>query len=137
MSNNPLYEEDPSTDAYLCTVRESSPDPTVHIALRLKRLCDQNHLSIYRLSKLCGVSYSVLHRIWLHDACPSIDTLAKICRGLNITLGQFFSEIDIPVLETTDETKKLVKLYLLLPANKRKLLFAYLYGLCDGEYISL
>ena len=58
-------------------------------------------------------------------------------RGPMLYISVMCGGSDSPHTETTDETKKLVKLYLLLPANKRKLLFAYLYGLCDGEYISL
>lgn len=62
------------------------------VANRILQLCAQRNISVYALAILCGVDKSTIYSI-LGDKSrsPEIATIKKICDGLEITLGCFFS----------------------------------------------
>ena len=70
------------------------------IAARIKQLCYENDLSVYSLAIFCGVDKSTIYGI-LSDRSksPEVATIKKICDGLEITLGQFFSTPEFDALE--------------------------------------
>ena len=59
----------------------------------------------YRLAKNCGLSESTIANIFKRNTMPSIPTLEAICRGMGITLSQFFASGDM--VELTPELKDL------------------------------
>lgn len=70
------------------------------IAFRINGLCEENSMSPYALAILCGVDKSTVYSI-LGDKSksPEVVTIKKICDGLGITLGQFFSTLEFDSLE--------------------------------------
>lgn len=56
------------------------------------RLRTERNWSEYTLAKNCGLSQSTIGGWYRSHQTPTIQTLDKICRGLGITLSQFFAE---------------------------------------------
>lgn len=62
------------------------------IKQRILQLCQQNNLSINKLSIICGITQSSLNNIINGSSLdPKISTIKKICDGLNIKLSEFFN----------------------------------------------
>lgn len=59
---------------------------------RLRLLLAEHGWTEYRLAKQCGLSQSTITNIYRRNTVPSIPTLEVICKGLGITLPQFFAE---------------------------------------------
>ncbi|MDI3547345.1 MAG: HTH-type transcriptional regulator, repressor for puuD [Halanaerobiales bacterium] len=62
------------------------------IGERLKKLRNKRGFSQYQLSNRAGVSQSFLSSIEAGKKSPTVNTLEKICRGLGISLAEFFSD---------------------------------------------
>ncbi len=62
------------------------------VAHRLISLCEQRGLAINALANLSGVSPSTVYSMLNEKSQnPGIVSIKKICDGLDITLGEFFS----------------------------------------------
>ena len=59
---------------------------------RIKQLLHERRWSVYKLSKLSGVSQSTLSNMFSRNNDPSISTLEDICSAFGITLSQFFAD---------------------------------------------
>ncbi|MBD5395891.1 MAG: helix-turn-helix transcriptional regulator [Lachnospiraceae bacterium] len=99
---------------------------------RIRYFLEFKHWTIYKLAKESGLSYSSLNNIFNRNTCPSVITLEKICKGLNISLSEFFSYDENPLIfdGLTDAEQELINSYRSLSAMDKKLLEAYLNGLC-------
>lgn len=99
---------------------------------RIKFFLEFKHWSIYKLSKESRLSYSSLNNIFNRNTCPSVMTLEKICNGLQISLSEFFAYENNPLQsdELTYAEQEIVNSYRSLSVNDKKLLEAYLNGLC-------
>lgn len=70
------------------------------IAHRINQLCDERRMTIYALAILCGIDKSTVYSILrAKSKSPEVATIKKICDGLEITLGQFFSTPEFDSLE--------------------------------------
>ena len=70
------------------------------IAQRITHLSEERKLSPYALAMLCGIDKSTLYSILGHKSKnPEVATIKKICEGLEITLGEFFSSPEFDTLE--------------------------------------
>lgn len=70
------------------------------IAFRVKQLCEARNLTTYALAISCGVDKSTIYSILGEKSqSPEVATIKKICDGLEITLGQFFSTPEFDGLE--------------------------------------
>lgn len=102
------------------------------ILVKIKLLMEKRHWSMYRLAKESGIPYSSLNSLFQKNNQPTISTLERICDGLNISMGEFFStqilqNDNAPTLSS--EELALINLYRSLDKNDRKLLLNYLKGL--------
>lgn len=71
------------------------------IAGRIAQLCEERELTPYSLAMLCGLDKSTVYSILgTKSRSPEVATVKKICDGLNITLGQFFS---VPVFDALEQ----------------------------------
>ena len=62
------------------------------VAERIKELCKENNMTMYRLCALSGVPHTTLISITNGSSKnPGINTIQKICRAFNISLSEFFS----------------------------------------------
>ena len=70
------------------------------IANRILSLCEQRKIAINELANISGVSPSTVYSILNEKSQnPGAVTLKKLCDGLEITLGEFFSTPEFDALE--------------------------------------
>ena len=70
------------------------------IAQRILQLCEQRGIAVNELANISGVSPSTVYSILNEKSQnPGAITLKKLCDGLEITLGEFFSTPEFDALE--------------------------------------
>lgn len=70
------------------------------VANRFTELCDTKNIRPNELANLSGVTPSTLYSMLDQNRRDvSISTIKKLCDGLNITLGEFFSNSAFDKLE--------------------------------------
>ena len=70
------------------------------ISKRIYDLCEERKITPNGLSYIAGVSQSTIKSILLGESKnPGVVTIKKLCDGLEITLGEFFSTPDFDNLE--------------------------------------
>ena len=95
---------------------------------RIEQLCEQKQMSRYRLAQKSGISQSSISTLLNRQSVPTIQTLEKICKGLDMTLAQFFSEDDeLPNL--TEEQKRLLTTWNAMNEQEKALVEAYMQGI--------
>ena len=83
---------------------------------KLNKLRLERNMSVYRLAELSGINQSTLANTFSRGTIPSIKHLELLCDTLGITLAQFFTEDEVPVTLSPQETK-LIYNYRRLPDN--------------------
>ena len=67
---------------------------------RILALCEERSITINRLSILSGVTQSTLNNITSgRNHTTTVATVKKLCDGLNMSLGEFFSSPEFDELE--------------------------------------
>lgn len=67
---------------------------------RILQLCEERDLSINKLSTISGVTQSTVNNIISgRNNSATVSTIKKLCDGLGITLGEFFSTPEFDGLE--------------------------------------
>jgi len=75
-------------------------DTRAAVAHRILRLCAERNLAVNALARLSAVPPSTLkNMINGGSRNPGIVTIKKLCDGLEITLGEFFSTKEFDELE--------------------------------------
>lgn len=75
-------------------------DTRIAVANRLLALCGERDLSIRKLATLSAIPPSTVKNIlYGRSKNPGIVTIKKLCDGLGITLGEFFSTPEFDALE--------------------------------------
>jgi len=70
------------------------------IANRIIQLCTERNIAINELASIAGVSPSTVYSILNEKSQnPGTVTIKKLCDGLEITLGTFFSTPEFDALE--------------------------------------
>ena len=60
--------------------------------LRMLELCDENGITVNKLSTICGITQSTLGNITSgRNNSATVSTIKKICDGLGITIQDFFN----------------------------------------------
>lgn len=60
---------------------------------RIKYYCQQRGITLNKLAKISGVTQSTLNDIISgKTTTPTIETLDKVCKGLGISLKEFFND---------------------------------------------
>ena len=71
------------------------------VKLRILDLCQQNNITLNKLSTICGITQSTLNNIISgRNATTTVSTIKKICDGLEITILDFFSS---PVFDNLEQ----------------------------------
>lgn len=101
------------------------------IVERIQELCSKKHISLYRLAKNAELPYSSLNNILHRRTCPTVNTLERLCKGLNVSLSEFFNFEIYPIRneELTLEEEDFINRYRNLSNRKKELLNAYIDGL--------
>ncbi|WP_333583277.1 XRE family transcriptional regulator [Methanococcus maripaludis] len=84
-------------------------NPSHVISKNLKKIRNENGLSLDAVSKLTGVSKGMLGQIEREEVNPTITTILKIANGLNISFTSLLSEKEADV--KTVELKKVSPIY--------------------------
>lgn len=79
----------------------------MNVRVRLRRLMDQQGMSVYRLAQKAELSWNTIDNILKKDINPTVHTLELLCNGLGITLIQFFDEEGSAVQITAEQQKYL------------------------------
>lgn len=75
-------------------------DTRITVANRLMALCGERDMSIHKLATISAIPPSTLKNIlYGRSKNPGIVTIKKLCDGLDITLGEFFSTPEFDALE--------------------------------------
>ena len=63
---------------------------------RLRRLMNDRGWSDYMLAKKSGVHESTVYSMFKKGNTPTVPTLQNFCKGLGITMAEFFSDGETP-----------------------------------------
>ena len=63
----------------------------VDIHNRIKSLAEERGLSLYELARKSGLALSSLYNMFERGTMPKIETLEKICDGMNVSMSDFFA----------------------------------------------
>ena len=85
---------------------------------RIKALMRERGWTPYRLANESGLSDATVGNLFRRNTVPSMPTLETICRGLGITLSQFFAEGEM--VELTPELKELFDDWVNLTADQKQ-----------------
>lgn len=88
---------------------------------KIKRLQNKQGLNNAQLARKAGLTPSTIQGLYIRNNTPTIPTLKSICTALGITLGQFFSDSNVP-LDLTDEQLELLEHWNILTDNQKKAL---------------
>lgn len=105
----------------------------INIMEKIRQLCTKKGWSVYKLAKESGIPYSSLNNMFNRNTQPTVTTLYKLCSGLNISLSDFFLDVDTHVIPLNPETREMLERYNKLPPSKQGMVRAYIMGLCDDE----
>lgn len=74
------------------------------VKLRILDLCQQNNITLNKLSTICGITQSTLNNIISgRNTTTTVSTIQKICDGLEITILDFFSS---PIFDNLEQEIK-------------------------------
>lgn len=59
---------------------------------RVYELAEERNLTMYQLSRLCGISFSTIQTTKKRGGQLKIDTIERICDALGISLSVFFED---------------------------------------------
>ena len=99
-----------------------------YIITRIEQLCKRKNISRYRLSQESGIAQSSISTLLNRKSVPTIQTLEKICEGLDITLAQFFAGDD-EFPDLTAEQKQLLDNWNKMDDHQKELVKAYMQGI--------
>ena len=70
------------------------------VAQRILQLCEERHIAVNALAGISGVSPSTVYSMLNEKSQnPGVVSIKKLCDGLGITLGEFFSTPEFDALE--------------------------------------
>jgi transcriptional regulator with XRE-family HTH domain len=70
------------------------------LSRRILALCQERRLSVNKLCTLSGVTQSTVNNLLSgRNTSATVSTIKKLCDGLGITLGEFFSTPEFDSLE--------------------------------------
>lgn len=92
---------------------------------RIKKLLNERKWSVYKLSKVSGVSQSTLSNMFARNNDPSISTLENICNAFGITLSQFFAD-EGELVPLNNEQAEILKRWSTLTSEQKNALLKLL-----------
>lgn len=95
------------------------------VIMRIMELCSERRMSQYRLAKISRMPKNTLNNMIAENKMPTIPSIEKICRGLDITLAEFFSSEKL-YPDVTEEQQELLLLWETLEPEEKQLVKAYI-----------
>lgn len=85
----------------------------INIGNRIKNLREASDISARTLAQMTNLDPSQISKIERGSSKPSLDALERICKALNISLSEFFSEAEVVLpseqLQLLESTKSLTR----------------------------
>ena len=97
----------------------------MEISERLYYWRNLNRISVYKLSKLSGVSENHIRNLENGKKQPTIKTLQALTDGLNITLSEFFNTENDDIIYLSKGERKILDFYRRLPKDKADILINF------------
>ena len=97
----------------------------MEISERLYYWRNLKRISVYKLSKLCGVSENHIRNLENGKKQPTIKTLQALTDGLNITLSEFFNTENDDIIYLSKGERKILDFYRRLPKDKADILINF------------
>ena len=73
---------------------------SIAVRKRILGLCQERNISVNKLCTICGITQSTVNNIVSgRNNSTTVSTIKKICDGLDITLGEFFSTPEFDAME--------------------------------------
>lgn len=94
----------------------------MNILERIYQLRQDRGWSEYQLAEAADIPQSTISSWYRKDMLPSIGSLEKICRGLGVTMSEFFSGDSESIILSADQKKLLDTWNKLTPERKQTLL---------------
>ncbi len=91
-----------------------------YIIDKIEKLCEEKELNRYRLVKKAGLTLLSITTLFNRKSIPTIQTLEKTCKGLDMTLAQFFAE-DNTIPDLTDEQYEILDIWMNLDEQEKAL----------------
>ena len=105
----------------------------MEISERLYYWRNLKRISVYKLSKLSGVSENHIRNLENGKKQPTIKTLQALTDGLNITLSEFFNTENDDIIYLSKGERKILDFYRRLPKDKADILINF-YEQMSAEY---
>lgn len=86
---------------------------------RLQQLMDERQWTIYKVAKEADIPWSTVRNMFKRNTEPSIGTLEAICKGMGMTLPQFFDVEN--QMGLSDEQRQLINQWSKLDERKKRL----------------
>ena len=86
---------------------------------RLQKLMDERQWTIYKVAKEADIPWSTVRNMFKRNTEPSIGTLEAICKGMGMTLPQFFDLVN--QMGLSDEQRQLINQWSKLDERKKRL----------------
>lgn len=105
------------------------------IHTRIETLAGEKNLSMYELARRSGMAESTLYNLFERGTMPKLDTLERICNGLEITLSDFFIFLEDPKdrKHISEDEAALLEINRSLTKRNREHLMVYAVGMRDSQ----
>ena len=108
-----------------------------NVLAEITRLRLERGWNEYELAKHCGLSQSTISTWYRKNQTPTIQTLDKVCKGLGISLSQFFAE-GSDAVSLTPEQKDMLDNWSALNIQQKQIIRLILRTLnwfqCQGQF---
>lgn len=84
----------------------------------LRRMIDERGWTTYRFAKECGLPEATIGNVFRRNTVPTIGTLEIMCKGLGITLAQFFAQGEM--MEITPELRDIIDLWISMTPKQQE-----------------
>ena len=103
-----------------------------NIAKELDKLCKERNISRYALARKAGMHDSSVRNMFQRGTTPSFYNLEKMCKGLGITVAQFFAQSEL-FEKFTDDQREMLELFTKADEKSRKLMLLYARTLIEAS----
>ncbi len=102
---------------------------------RIRELAKERGLTSYELARRSGMALSSLYNMFERGTMPKLETLERMCGGLDVTLSDFFAFLSKPRTGSylTENDMALLEANRSLPERKQEQLVAYAQGMSEAH----
>lgn len=88
---------------------------------RIRQIMKIKNITEYRLAKQSHLSQSTISNIFNRNTAPTIPTIEAICKGMGISMSQFFADDNESQVYLTAEQKKFFNDWMSLSSEQKEI----------------